>query len=733
VAMQIYQDIWINGVVKTKGVRDCESRYEPIQALCKKYKRPISVLDIGANLGYYSSRLSSEYGCTSVMVEGAPVYQKALSELIVQQNCRNKLILLGTHLDLKKVKEMSKCEHFDIVLALRVVHHFKEPFDAVIEAIVSLGDHIFFELPTASEDKVRAMGRVQKELADHSKVLSPYKFEKVGEYPIHVGSDMSPMYLVENPKTGISQPFMGSPRKIEHTIISTFDDKKMVKNDPLNRGVLENEWVPGINLLTYHSLNGLYPPRKVISEQIAKYPLPEGSPLTDIRPWNFILGGTSLTLIDHTSTTTSLGTQFRDNPRNCMANSALFINANIHPIHAMDYNREPEQTEVWLKQELAKLKKQKTQVHTERYTVSAIVSAYNAERFIHGRLQNLLNQTLFKKNQLEIIVVDSNSPQNERSIVESFMKYGHVVLIRTSERETVSRAWNRGVQMASGKYIINADADDRFSEYALEKMANELDSNPNIHAVYGDWQLTGTENDTLDSDQKRSAFHYPPFFPPMFFYFQTTSYAPLLRKDIFEKIGFYNDELEVFADREFMMRFSASGLKAKKLPHILGLHLEHPAGLKHLEGKTGAMEFTHLIDRFLAPEPFARLFGHDSVPDKGMLSQLYADLGSLGKSLFGIDNRPEARIFASEKLFAKALETDNRNVTALNNMGILSCLRGQQQQGLQLLERAVESGKEDQKSAIQANLDAGKRGSTVFDDYNWFEPENLNFQVQVRN
>ena len=55
--------------------------------------------------------------------------------------------------------------------------------------------------------------------------------------------------------------------------------------------------------------------------------------------------------------------------------------------------------------------------NTPKYRVSAIVSAYNSERYIVGRLQNLIDQSLYLKNQLEIIVIDSDSQQNEGQIV----------------------------------------------------------------------------------------------------------------------------------------------------------------------------------------------------------------------------------------------------------------------------------------------------------------------------
>ena len=54
--------------------------------------------------------------------------------------------------------------------------------------------------------------------------------------------------------------------------------------------------------------------------------------------------------------------------------------------------------------------------------VSAIVSLYNSLEFVEGCLQDLVEQTLFTRGELEIVVIDSNSPQNEREVVERFQQ-----------------------------------------------------------------------------------------------------------------------------------------------------------------------------------------------------------------------------------------------------------------------------------------------------------------------
>src|SRR3972149_11679791 len=90
---------------------------------------------------------------------------------------------------------------------------------------------------------------------------------------------------------------------------------------------------------------------------------------------------------------------------------------------------------------------------TEKYyIVSAIVSVYNCERFIRGCLEDLEAQTI--ADRVEIICVNSGSQQNEEAIIKEFQeKYDNIVYIKTTERETLYRAWNRGIKIARGKYI----------------------------------------------------------------------------------------------------------------------------------------------------------------------------------------------------------------------------------------------------------------------------------------
>lgn len=58
---------------------------------------------------------------------------------------------------------------------------------------------------------------------------------------------------------------------------------------------------------------------------------------------------------------------------------------------------------------------------TEKNTlVSAIISSYNSEKFIQGRIVDLLEQTI--SDQLQIIIVNSGSMQNEEKLIQLYLR-----------------------------------------------------------------------------------------------------------------------------------------------------------------------------------------------------------------------------------------------------------------------------------------------------------------------
>ena len=144
-----YQDVFVNGTILAKGNGpDCASRYEAIKTVLGRYNRPFTILDIGASEGYFSFRTISDYDATAVMIEDPDCRNGFLQKLCAANTDSNqKIDLRFKKVTANELAELAETEHFDVVLAMNVIHHFDADWNKAYEAIKKLGDNIIIETP----------------------------------------------------------------------------------------------------------------------------------------------------------------------------------------------------------------------------------------------------------------------------------------------------------------------------------------------------------------------------------------------------------------------------------------------------------------------------------------------------------------------------------------------------------------------------------------------------------
>ena len=230
------------------------------------------------------------------------------------------------------------------------------------------------------------------------------------------------------------------------------------------------------------------------------------------------------------------------------------------------------------------------------FLVSAIVSTYKSQKFMEGRLKDLLNQTIGER--LEIIVVDSNSPENEKAIVERYMKdHKNLKYIRTEERETIYKAWNRGIHAASGKFITNANTDDRLRPDAFQIMADELEKNPETGLVYADFFITGYENMDFYGHIRSGYSIKPDYSPGIMLSGCHMGPQPMWRKSVHDEIGYFDDSFTSAGDYEFWCRLATS-YPMRHIPDFLGLYLHNHSGIANSNLQTGSREAESVMQMY---------------------------------------------------------------------------------------------------------------------------------------
>ena len=98
--------------------------------------------------------------------------------------------------------------------------------------------------------------------------------------------------------------------------------------------------------------------------------------------------------------------------------------------------------------------------------VSVVVSVYNGEKYIEKCIKSILRQSY--KN-IELIVVNDGSIDKTKKILD---KYKESIVVINKNNTGVSDSRNRGIDKATGEYIMFCDADDWLDKKAVELAIN---------------------------------------------------------------------------------------------------------------------------------------------------------------------------------------------------------------------------------------------------------------------
>ena len=232
------------------------------------------------------------------------------------------------------------------------------------------------------------------------------------------------------------------------------------------------------------------------------------------------------------------------------------------------------------------------------YLISAIISTFNAERFIADCIEDIEAQTL--ADRTEIIVIDSSSNQKEGDIISDYQKkYENIRYLRTADRETVYAAWNRGIEIARGKYITSANTDDRHRKDAFEKMAALLDERPDIALVYADVLKTETENQTYGHSNPNDRISW--FDWNRAHLIQRGCFIgpqPMWRRDVHAVFGGFDETLVSSGDYEFWLRISQL-FNFYRIREPLGLYLERADSVEHAHADLKSTEDLNIQAEYL--------------------------------------------------------------------------------------------------------------------------------------
>jgi glycosyltransferase involved in cell wall biosynthesis len=179
--------------------------------------------------------------------------------------------------------------------------------------------------------------------------------------------------------------------------------------------------------------------------------------------------------------------------------------------------------------------------------VSIITVSYNSVSTIFDTINSVINQSYAN---IEYIIIDGASNDGTRDVINSF---GPKIAKFISESDYgIYDALNKGIKLATGDIVGILNSDDFFyNSTVIEKIVKAFTDN-NTDAVIGDVQFMDP-NDEL----KVVRYYSSKKFKPSKFRFGFMPAHPgfYVKRELFEKLGYYKTDYKIAADYELIMRY----------------------------------------------------------------------------------------------------------------------------------------------------------------------------------
>lgn len=179
--------------------------------------------------------------------------------------------------------------------------------------------------------------------------------------------------------------------------------------------------------------------------------------------------------------------------------------------------------------------------------VSIITVCFNSAATIEDTIESILGQDY---KDIEYIVVDGGSTDGTLDIID---RHKHEIARVISEPDHgIYDAMNKGIESSTGDIIATLNSDDVYADRTVVGRMVEFMKKNGLDAGYGDVIYVDHKDATRvrrfwkPGPHRSGAFRYGWVIPhPAFF----------CRKEIFERFGYFNDNLRIAADFELMLRF----------------------------------------------------------------------------------------------------------------------------------------------------------------------------------
>ena len=212
--------------------------------------------------------------------------------------------------------------------------------------------------------------------------------------------------------------------------------------------------------------------------------------------------------------------------------------------------------------------------------VSAIVLAYDCERYLGAAIESVLTQT---HPRMELVVIDNGSSDASREVAES---YTPAIKVWIDPNRGICPARNTGLAVARGDYIGFLDGDDLWDARKTELQLDAFAADPGLDFVLA-WaeQFISPEL----SEEKASRLQAPQEARPA-----RVLGAMLAPRRTWDRVGPWTEELKLSEGLDWFLRAENAGMREAMLEQTVLRRRIHGnnVGLRAPEGR---IEFARLL------------------------------------------------------------------------------------------------------------------------------------------
>ena len=217
---------------------------------------------------------------------------------------------------------------------------------------------------------------------------------------------------------------------------------------------------------------------------------------------------------------------------------------------------------------------------TEAPFVTVIVPCYNEAKFIGPLIENLQRQD-YPAGRLEFLLIDGQSQDATQKIIHQYNERDPRIKLLINENRFAPFALNLGIRQATGDVIIRMDAHAVYPEDYLRLLVKNL-FELNADNVGGRW-ITVPANGSITARTIAVALSSVFGVGDASFRLKPAGISPVdtvpfgcFRRSLFDRIGFFDEELLRNQDDEFNARILQNGGSIYLIPDIAITYFARP-------------------------------------------------------------------------------------------------------------------------------------------------------------